>query len=163
MRTAASRQGYPHRKIIKQQWNNASPVFEEIVCRFSSHSHVGWCPYEDRLSRLSGSGSRIELQNILGCMQIGWGHFPSTAHLPGHGVSAGNFPPYASRVVAAPARCPFSHFLRRLHEMPPFALWVVNATGLLFRRCWQIQLKRPQAFFGRSLTESAVGNTTTPS
>jgi hypothetical protein len=52
MRTAASRQGYPHRKIIKQQWNNASPVFEEIVCRFSSHSHFGWCPYEDRLSRL---------------------------------------------------------------------------------------------------------------
>lgn len=91
MQIAAYRRGYPHRKIIKQHRNNASPVFVEIVFQFFRHSHFGWWPYEDRLGRLSGSICPIERKNNLGCMQIGWGHFPSTAHLPGHGVYAGNF------------------------------------------------------------------------
>lgn len=91
MQGAAPRQGYPHWKIIKQHRNNASQVFVEIVFQLFSHLHFGWWPYEDRLGRLPGSSCPIERKNNLGCMQIGWGHFPSTARLSGHGVWPGNF------------------------------------------------------------------------
>src|SRR5260370_2146670 len=99
----------------------------------------------------------------MGWMQFGGGLFSSRADFPGHGVLQEISLPYASWVVAAPASCPSSHFLRRLQEISVIRTLGGDTAGLLFRRCWHIQLKSLQAFFGRSLTESALGNTTTPS
>jgi hypothetical protein len=54
-------------------------------------------------------------------------------------------------------------FPKRLQKISAIRTLGGDIAGLLFRRCWHIQLKSLQAFFGRSLTESALGNTTTPS